>query len=203
MIAAIFFDKDGTLIDDVPYNVDSARIRLADGAAQAARMLREAGYRLFVVSNQSGVAHGYFDVAALTEVERRIDALLRAEGASLDGFYFCPHHIDGRVAEFAISCMCRKPYPGMLFQAAGEHDIDLSKSWMVGNVPDDVEAGRRAGCRTVLLLNGNETDWSPAQTPDFIIPNLVDAAAHILAVTGTRAATSEFPAEKVSRNMQL
>jgi histidinol-phosphate phosphatase family protein len=187
---AVFLDKDGTLIDDVPYNVDPGRIRLAPGAEEGLPLLHGAGYRLIVVSNQSGVAHGYFDERALVAVEARVRELIRPLGVSLAGFYYCPHHPAGRVAPFARDCDCRKPAPGMLRRAAREHGVALSRSWVVGDILNDVEAGRRAGCRTVLVDNGNETEWvlTPSRTPHGRARDLADAARLILAASPDDAA---------------
>src|SRR5579871_1015067 len=106
---AVFLDKDGTLIEDVPYNVDPDRIRLSVGAMEALQTLHDAGYQLVVVSNQSGVARGRFPEAALAEVEKRLRELLAAAGVPLAGFYYCPHHPAGHVAPYAVDCSCRKP----------------------------------------------------------------------------------------------
>src|SRR5690349_10719996 len=138
---AVFLDKDGTLIEDVPFNVDPDLIRLSPHAGAALRLLQQAGHGLFVVSNQSGVARGLFAEEALLAVERRLRALLLDEGVRLDGFYYCPHHPDGSVRRYATRCMCRKPMPGMLRNAAREHGIALEESWMIGDILDDVEAG--------------------------------------------------------------
>lgn len=175
--AAIFLDKDGTLIDDVPYNVDPARITLAPGAVAGLRRLSRLGYRLLVVSNQPGVAHGRFDIGALEPVRQRLAQLLSEQGAHLAGFYCCPHGPDE-------GCGCRKPLPGMLLRAAAEHQLDLAASWMIGDILDDVEAGARAGCRTILIDNGNETLWlrSPLRTPTWIASDL-DAAAQLIQAT--------------------
>ena len=156
---AIFLDKDGTLIEDVPYNVDPSRIRLTPGAAEALPALHAAGYELLVISNQSGVARGYFPEEALVPVEARLRDLLAQVGVPLRGFYYCPHHPKGVVSNYAGVCACRKPAPGLLLRAAEEHHLNLKQSWFVGDILDDVEAGRRAGCRTILLNNGNETEW--------------------------------------------
>jgi D-glycero-D-manno-heptose 1,7-bisphosphate phosphatase len=179
---AVFLDKDGTLVENVPYNVDPARIVLAAGAADALRTLASAGYLIVVVSNQSGVARGLFDVSRLADVERALRDLLLHEGVSLDGFYYCPHLPDGSVAEYAIACECRKPAPGMLLRAADELGIDLDRSWMVGDTLDDVEAGRAAGCRTVFVDVGNETEWvrSSAREPDHVAFDLAAAVEVIL-----------------------
>jgi histidinol-phosphate phosphatase family protein len=183
---AIFLDKDGTLLNDVPYNVDPALVQLSPRAAQALRLFRRLGYALFVVSNQSGIAKGWFDEQALQSVERRVAELLSARGAALDGFYFCPHHPDGVIERYAFECNCRKPMPGLLRQAADQHDIDLKQSWMIGDILDDVEAGRRAGCRTILIDNGNETEWeiSSQRTPYLVVSNLYHAAKAVQKIVG-------------------
>lgn len=170
---AIFLDKDGTLVEDVPYNVDPALIVLAPGAREACHAFAAAGYALIVVSNQSGVARGFFRDTALRDVRLRLEALL---GLDLDDFLFCPHGpTDG--------CACRKPEPGMLLDAAAEHGIDLAASWMIGDILNDVEAGRRAGCRTILIDNGNETEWLPGphRTPHHRVAGMAEAANAILA----------------------
>ncbi len=186
---AVFLDKDGTLIEDVPYNVDPAQIRLERGALEGLRLLQEAGFHLIVVSNQPGVAHGYFLQSALVGVETRLRELLAAGGVALEGFYHCPHHPEGSVADHARVCDCRKPQPGMLRRAAEEHGIDLARSWMVGDILNDVEAGRRIGCRTVLLDNGHETEWllSQLRRPDHVASDLAAAARIILAETRVSA----------------
>ncbi|HVK95719.1 MAG TPA: HAD family hydrolase [Noviherbaspirillum sp.] len=178
---AIFLDKDGTLIEDVPYNVNPALVELTWQAGQALQLLQRLGYGLFVVSNQSGVARGLFTEAALAPVRQRVAQRLAQYGVILNGFYYCPHHPDGAVSRYAIACTCRKPMPGMLYRAAHEHDIDLSQSWMIGDILNDVEAGHRAGCKTVLIDNGNETEWklSAQRTPHFTAPDLYAAAALI------------------------
>jgi D-glycero-D-manno-heptose 1,7-bisphosphate phosphatase len=175
---AVFLDKDGTLVDNLPYNVEPRRITLASGAGAALRLLSRLDYRLFVISNQDGIARGHFGEQAMAAVSNRVSDLLFRERLSLDGFYYCPHHPQGAVARYAIHCACRKPLPGMLYQAAREHGIDLCASWMVGDILHDVEAGNRAGCRTVLLDNGNETQWQLGahRVPTRIAPDLYAAA---------------------------
>jgi D-glycero-D-manno-heptose 1,7-bisphosphate phosphatase len=175
---AVFLDKDGTLVEDVPYNVDPGRIRLAPGAAEGLRLLHRAGYRLFVVSNQPGVARGYFREQALAAVAGRLRRLLAECAVPLGGFYYCPHHPEGVVGEHAVACACRKPAPGLILRAALEHGLDLARSWLVGDILDDVEAGRRAGCRTILVDSGHETEWvlRPDRVPHRIASDLLDAA---------------------------
>lgn len=178
---AIFLDKDGTLVENVPFNVNPALIQLTWQAGQALQIFKSLGYRLIVVSNQSGIAKGLFTENALKPVENRLAERLIQYGVTLDGFYYCPHSPDGVVSRYAISCTCRKPMPGMLLRAAKEHGIDLEQSWMIGDILHDVEAGRRAGCNTVLIDNGNETEWklSPLRTPDLKVADLFQAATLI------------------------
>ncbi|HEX8199409.1 MAG TPA: HAD family hydrolase [Isosphaeraceae bacterium] len=187
---AVFLDKDGTLIEDVPYNVDPGRIRLTRGAEEGLRLLHAAGYALIVISNQSGVARGLFPEEALRAVERRLRGLLEEVGVPLLGFYYCPHHPEGVVPGLAVACGCRKPEPGMILRAAAEHGIELARSWFIGDILDDVEAGRRAGCSTVLIDNGHETEWvvSAARTPHEVTADLAEAARRIVATAadGTR-----------------
>jgi D-glycero-D-manno-heptose 1,7-bisphosphate phosphatase len=185
MKRAVFLDKDGTLVENVPYNVERSRIRLAPGAIDALLLLSGLGYELFVVSNQPGVALGRFPAGALRAVQEHLDDLFLAHGFRLAGCYWCPHHPQGVVADYALDCTCRKPMPGLLHAAALDHLIDLEHSWMVGDILDDIEAGQRAGCRTVLLDVGNETVWKrgPYREPHFRAPDLLAAAALIQAAS--------------------
>jgi D-glycero-D-manno-heptose 1,7-bisphosphate phosphatase len=182
----VFLDKDGTLVEDVPYNADPRLVRLAQGAAEGVAALRAAGFRLAVVSNQSGVAKGYFPESALAAVWERLAVLLAEAGVALDGVYWCPHHPAGVMPAYALVCDCRKPAPGLLLRAARELGADVRGCWMVGDILDDIEAGRRAGCRTVLIDNGHETEWrrGPLRVPHHTAPDLAAAARLILAEDG-------------------
>ncbi|ARP85525.1 D-glycero-alpha-D-manno-heptose-1,7-bisphosphate 7-phosphatase [Bordetella genomosp. 9] len=188
---AIFLDKDGTLLEDVPYNVDPDRMAWAPGARAAVALLGRLGHPLIVISNQPGVALGRFEEPALAAVRERLSAMFEREGARLSGFYYCPHHPQGKRPEYALSCLCRKPMPGLLTRAASEHGIDLRSSWFVGDILDDVEAGTRAGCRTLLLVNGNETEWlrGAFRTPTDMAADLY-AAARVIARALPPARTS-------------
>ena len=183
---AVFLDKDGTLIPDVPYNVNPALISLMPGAGDALRALHNVGYRLIVVTNQAGVARGYFKEADLGGVYARLRELLLAYGVPLDGFYYCPHLAEGKVAPYARKCLCRKPEPGMILRAAHEHSIDTSHSWFVGDILNDVEAGQRAGCRTVMIDNGGETEWvgGAYREPHHTVRDISEAARMILGEEG-------------------
>ena len=159
MRRAVFLDKDGTLIDNVPYNVDPRRVTLAPGAGVALRALRAHGFLLVVVSNQAGVALGRFPLRALAGVEQRIQELLAPSGVQVDAFYYCPHLPQAINVRYAVRCLCRKPQAGLLRQAARDWQIDLTQSWLIGDILDAIEAGNRARCRTVLVDPGNETAW--------------------------------------------
>jgi D-glycero-D-manno-heptose 1,7-bisphosphate phosphatase len=183
---ALFLDKDGTLIENVPYNVDPALIRLAPGAEEGLPALHRAGYELIVVSNQSGVARGFFPESALAGVEARLRQLLEALGVPLAGFYYCPHHPQGESPGYSIACDCRKPQPGLFLRAARDRAIDLAHSWLIGDILDDIEAGRRAGCQTILIDDGHETEWTlnTDRLPHHIVPNLAEAARIVTALGG-------------------
>lgn len=189
---AVFLDKDGTLIDDVPYNVDPDRITLAPGAGEGLARLSASGFRLIVVSNQSGVARGLFEEAALGAVWTRINELLDECGVVVDGFYHCPHHPEGIVPRYAIECECRKPGPGLVLRAAREHPVDLRRSWFIGDILNDVEAAHRAGCRAALIDNGNETEWkrSALRWPEIVAADMAEAARAIISHQSASASSS-------------
>ncbi|RTZ48143.1 HAD family hydrolase [Candidimonas sp. SYP-B2681] len=180
---AIFLDKDGTVLEDVPYNIDPHRMRFAPGARQGLARLGELHLPLIVISNQPGVALGKFRARDIGPMRNQLKDMFRQVGATLDGFYYCPHHPDGIEPRFAIACDCRKPAPGLLRMAARRHNIDLGRSWFIGDILDDVEAGNLAGCNTVLLNNGHETEWlcSPSRQPNRIDADLEAASRWIAA----------------------
>jgi D-glycero-D-manno-heptose 1,7-bisphosphate phosphatase len=183
---AVFLDTDGSLIDNLGYYADPRLATLASGAADALRMLKAQEFVLAVVSNQPGVALGRFPLRALTGFERRIRELLAPHGASVDAFYYCPHLPHAANVRFAVQCLCRKPQPGLLRQAARDWRIDLTQSWLVGDTLDDIEAGSRAGCRTVLVDTGSETEWrlAPFRQPHHLAGSLRQAAHAILSSAG-------------------
>lgn len=180
MKRAVFLDKDGTLVEDVPWNVDPALLRFTPQALPALQRLAAAGYLLFIVTNQSGLATGRFTHAQFSVLEAALLQRLRQQGGiEIAGVYVCPH---APAADGGTTCGCRKPQPGMLTLAASAHGIDLAQSWMVGDILNDVEAGRRAGCRTVLLDRGGETEWqlSALRMPHHVCDDLGAAADVIL-----------------------
>jgi histidinol-phosphate phosphatase family protein len=173
---AVFVDRDGTLIENLPYNVDPARVHFTPGAVAGLQRLVQAGFRVCVVTNQPGIGLGVFDAAALTALHASIAARLAGAGVPMAGFYVCPHAAGS-------GCACRKPAPTLLQRAAADLRLDLARSWMVGDILDDVEAGNRAGCATVLLDVGNETEWRAGalRQPTCRVGSLLHAAHVILA----------------------
>lgn len=145
---AAFFDRDNTLIIDVPYRASPDNpIELIPHIAHLARNLQAQGYLLIVITNQSGVARGYFDEQQLQKVNQKIDGFFKKEKINIDAWYYCPHHPQGTIVPYAQECSCRKPQPGMLLKAAKDYNIDLSQSYMFGDSDCDKEAGRAAGCK--------------------------------------------------------
>jgi D-glycero-D-manno-heptose 1,7-bisphosphate phosphatase len=187
---AVFVDKDGTLVDDVPYNADPALLRFKPGAPAALAALQARGHALLIASNQSGLARGCFSRAQFARLQAALQHRLRDEaGVELLAVLICPH---APAADGSPQCLCRKPAPGMLLRAARRHGLDLARSWMVGDTLDDVEAGRRAGCRTVLFDSGGETVWrrSPWREPDLRLSDWPAVAQHLLATDTVAAASS-------------
>jgi D-glycero-D-manno-heptose 1,7-bisphosphate phosphatase len=178
--AAVFLDRDNTIIDDPGYVADPNQVQLLSGAAEAIRRLNEAGYRVVVVTNQSGIARGLLTEDQLQDIHLQLKTLLEEQDARLDGIYYCPY-LEGPeaiVPEYRRSSRLRKPAPGMLEQAAQELHLDLDYSWMIGDSLSDVQAGRAAGCRTILLGESKEVEDS--DRPDHVARNLVAAADIIL-----------------------
>ncbi|WP_233369850.1 D-glycero-alpha-D-manno-heptose-1,7-bisphosphate 7-phosphatase [Roseateles cellulosilyticus] len=176
---ALFIDKDGTLIENVPYNADPALLRFMPGAGEALTRLQRTGIALVIVTNQSGLARGYFTRAQFARLQQALLQRLQQEfGVAIDGFEVCPHAAG---AEGRPGCLCRKPAPGMLIRAAHRHGLDLSRSWMVGDILDDVEAGHRAGAGGLLFDSGGETTWrrSPLREPDAVFTDWAAVADHI------------------------
>jgi len=187
---AVFLDKDGTLIVDVPYNVDPALVRLTPGAGEGLYRLHEAGFGLWVVTNQSGVARGLFPEAALAAVETRLRELLAGHAVPLDGFLYCPHAPAGGSAP---ACACRKPEPGLILAAAEREGLDIPASWFVGDILSDIEAGNRAGCRAIIVGREAARDWGsvpPQKRPFAACRDISEAAAVILSAAGEGRAGS-------------
>jgi D-glycero-D-manno-heptose 1,7-bisphosphate phosphatase len=152
--AAAFLDRDGVLIEDAHYLAAVGQVRLIPGAAEAIATLNRAGVPVVVVTNQAGVAHGYFPQERVAEVHEYLDELLAARGARVDRYYYCPHHPDAKIERYRVECDCRKPKPGMLHRAAVELGLDLARSYLVGDKVSDLAAGGVAGCKTILVRTG-------------------------------------------------
>lgn len=177
---AVFVDKDGSLIENVPYNVDPALLKLKPAAVESLAALAAQGYALLVVTHQSGLARGYFTRTQFARLQAALEQMLHnAGGVALLDVLVCPH---APAPDGGPSCLCRKPAPGLMLRAARRHGIDLAQSWVVGDTLDDVEAGHRAGCRTVLLTGGGETAWrrTPLREPDAMCDEWTEVAQHIL-----------------------
>ncbi len=163
MRAAVFLDRDGVLNEDKKFASDSKIAKLLPDVTSAIKRLNEAGMAVIVVSNQSGIARGYHTENDTRAFNAELDAQLRAHGARVDGWYYCPHLPEGAVPAYAMKCDCRKPKSGMLTQAAREHDVDLSKSFMVGDKESDIAAGSAAGAKTILVGDAVfDTDPQPS-----------------------------------------
>ncbi|WP_420207866.1 D-glycero-alpha-D-manno-heptose-1,7-bisphosphate 7-phosphatase [Candidatus Electronema sp. JC] len=187
---AVFLDRDGTINEQMGYINHLSRFILLPGAAQAVRLLNERGIPAVVVTNQSGLARGYFPPALLDAVHAEMERLLAAEGAHLDGIYVCPHHPEAKIVQHRQSCRCRKPLPGLLEQAAADLGLDLSRSFMVGDRWSDLECGVRAGAAPVLVLTGygqGELEHIGPQKkiqPAVIADNLLEAAKQVIRLLG-------------------
>ena len=151
---AVFLDRDGTINVEKSYLHKIEDFEFIPGAPEAIKRLKDAGFLVIVVSNQSGIGRGYFDEQAVDKLHRYIQSELAKHSTSIDAFYFCPHHPEQGVGDYKVDCDCRKGNPGMLLQAAKERDIVLQQSFMIGDKLADIEAGERAGCQSILVLTG-------------------------------------------------
>lgn len=182
MNKACFLDRDGVLIEDKHYLSDPKDVVLTLGAGAAVKRLKKAGYLCIVVTNQSGVARGYFTEDDIAGVHKRLDELLGAEGAVLDGYYNCPHHPNGSIDEFSIACDCRKPEPGMLKKAVKDFHINPEESCIVGDKMSDILAGKAIGCKPYLVLTGHGAEHEKTARSEnaAIFENLAAAAEDII-----------------------
>jgi D-glycero-D-manno-heptose 1,7-bisphosphate phosphatase len=180
---AIFLDRDGTIIHDVHHLCDPGHVRLIGGAGRAIRRMRDAGYVTVIVTNQSVIGRGMLDARGLELVHAEMNRQLEAEGAQVDAIYFCPIAPTVEGERSAIEHPDRKPGPGMLLRAARELDLDLGRSWMIGDMVSDMLAGRNAGCMGTILLtsgHGRSQDQTHAAI-DHVADDLMGAAKIVLA----------------------
>ncbi len=182
----VFLDRDGTLNEEVGYIHDVSNLNLIDGAAAAVKRLNDAGVAAVLVTNQSGVARGYYAEDHILKLHERLVALLGAHGAKLDALYYCPHLPEGSVAPFNCFCSCRKPEKGMVEVALTEHpELDSTKAYVVGDKATDVELAQRFGGKGVLVTTGYGQEVLDGKyqwlvQPDFIAPDITQAIDWIL-----------------------
>jgi D-glycero-D-manno-heptose 1,7-bisphosphate phosphatase len=181
---AVFLDRDGTLIEEVGYLDRIDRMRLFPETIDALRLLQRAGFRLFIATNQAGIAQGLFTETFVRGVHTHMTDLFARGGVQLDGVYYCPHHPEAKVADYRRVCDCRKPGPGLLQQAARDFDLDLARSYMIGDRWRDLQAGQAVGTAAVLMRTGygaTEEAHPPAGArADVAVDNLAAAASWIL-----------------------
>ncbi len=183
---AVFLDRDGTIIEEMGYINHFSRIRIFPFAVQAVRLLKDAGWKVVVVTNQAGVARGYFSETELNEMNNWMLDRFARQGAELDALYYCPHHPREGLEKYRMDCNCRKPKTGLIEKAAADLKIDVSRSWIVGDRFSDIELGRRAGMKSVFVLTGygiGEYTRYKGALPvkaDFIFNDVLQAAQFIV-----------------------
>ena len=180
MKRALFLDRDGTLVEPRHYPSCPEDLVLSQGIGPLLRKFQASGWDLIVVTNQSGIARGFFTELDLERMHDKLREMLRVWGVELNAIHYCPHHVDGAIPHLAFPCHCRKPQPGMLLEAAAARDLDLTRSWMIGDILDDVEAGNRAGCQTVLVDLGTEqSPGHPHRWPRMVAQSTADALRQV------------------------
>ena len=193
---AVFIDRDGTISEEVGYVNHPSRYRVFPYAAEAVRRLNQSGWLAILVTNQAGVARGYFTEEMIGAVHRILVEELERGGAYLDAIYYCPHHPSVGAPPYRLDCDCRKPKPGLIRRAAAEFDIDLARSWMVGDRYGDMEMARNAGLRSAFVLSGygrGEWEYQREQwkyEPDTIAEDLLHAVRAIIEMTREEEAAS-------------
>jgi D-glycero-D-manno-heptose 1,7-bisphosphate phosphatase len=186
MNKAVFLDRDGTVNEEAGYLDDLSKLRLLPGAGAAIKRLNEAGFQVVLVTNQSGVARGYFPESLVHDAHSLLCKMLKSEGARIDAIYYCPHHPKAGNSHYTVDCECRKPKTGLIDRAVKELDIDRGHSYMVGDKWSDIELAQRAGVHAVLVRSGFTPD-DPGNNrpervhdPDFIAPGLTEASEWII-----------------------
>lgn len=182
---AIFIDRDGTLNEDIAYVSSLDQLVLYPWAAEAVRLINKSGLKAIVITNQSGIARGMYTEPALGKIHSRMIEELAREGARIDAIYYCPHHPEVGDARYRIACECRKPRTGMLDAASREHNIDLERSFVIGDKATDIKLAENAGSRGALVMTGygRETLAHPDRwpcKPEIVAENLLEAVNQIL-----------------------
>lgn len=189
MTRAVFIDRDGTISEEVGYINHPSRFRVFSYSAKAIKLLNEAGWLAIVITNQAGVARGYFTEDMIHTVHDRLEEDLKGAGAQLDAIYYCAHHPSVGEEPYRFDCDCRKPKPGLVLRAASDLRIDLKQSWMIGDRYSDIEMARNAGVKSAFVLSGyggGEWEYQRANwkyQPDLIADNLFEAVRKIVAVS--------------------
>jgi D-glycero-D-manno-heptose 1,7-bisphosphate phosphatase len=183
---AVFLDRDGVITPEPPhYAHELKQLAFIPKSADAVRLLNENGFLVIIVSNQAGIARGYYQEEDAALFNQAMREKLAEEGAHIDAIYYCPHHPEATVGRYRVDCDCRKPKPGMLIRAERELNIDLKQSFLVGDKLSDIEAGKRAGCKTIMVKTGHGNDELKSSDVDcnYIAYNLYNAVEHILGLS--------------------
>ena len=187
---AVFIDRDGVIVEECNYVYRPEELRFIDGSVCALRRLTRSPYSIIIVTNQSGIARGYFTEEEYHIFTEHMLSILKKEDVHIDAVYYCPHHpVEGVSPAYRIDCDCRKPKTGMLERAVREHGIDLESSWLIGDKTSDIKAGKDASCRTIMVRTGyGGSDRTCEVGPDYVVDNLSDAVDLILSAEGLRIA---------------
>jgi len=183
MNRAVFLDRDGVITQEPPYYAHKlSELALLPKSADAIRLLNENGFLVVVACNQAGIAHGYYREEDAISFNQAMKDNLAREGARIDAVYYCPHHPQARIERYRVNCNCRKPEPGMLTRAGKELNLDLKQSFMVGDKLSDIEAGKRAGCKTIMVRTGQGAEELKRNQIecDYVADDLYNAVEHIL-----------------------
>ncbi|HVF49887.1 MAG TPA: HAD family hydrolase [Pyrinomonadaceae bacterium] len=200
--AAVFIDRDGTISEEVGYVNHPSRYRVFQYAAEAVALLNRAGMLAVLVTNQAGVARGYFAEELIERVHNLLAQELERGGARLDAIYYCPHHPSVGDAPYRLDCDCRKPKPGLILRAAGDLDVDLARSWMIGDRHGDILLARNAGVRSAFVLSGyGRGEWEYQSgawehQPDIVAENLLEAVRQIIRQTVETRDKGSSPEDK-------
>lgn len=190
MVRAVFLDRDGTINEEVDYICRPNQLKILEGSALAIRSLNQKNLKVVVITNQAGIAYGYYTEEDLTHIHQELIRQLNSYKAKVDAIYYCPHHPEGTLEQYRVRCTCRKPEPGLFLKAAQELGIDLKASYVVGDKMSDIQAGKRLGCFTILVETGfgkrELAKGAPAGLmPDVVVPDLHAALPYLLQEEGT------------------